>query len=744
MSAQAQAPLLSTKLHAPDPRERIGREALVARLSNAPGARLALIRAPAGWGKSTLLSQWRSGGQGRRGFAWVTLDSSDSDPIRFWAYALEALRTVAPELGSRSLTLLRAPGVDLVSEMLPVLIGELEAFQRPLVIALDEYHQLEGDAVHAGMRRLLDYLPDHVLVAIATRTEPPLQVPRLRARGQLVEVDADELRFSRTEAGVLLNELLGLELADEDVAALHQRAEGWPAAVYLAGLSLRNRADRHEFISRFAGDDRHIVDYLGEEVLADLDPGTRELLLRTSILERVNGPLCDSIAESTGSARKLETLARSNLFVVPLDDRRDWYRYHHLFRACLNAELRLESAELIPELHRRASSWFQRTGEVPEAINHAIAGQDFPTASELLAAHWNEVVSGGGLRTVEMWLMALPERIVIEDARLCLARAWTSFAKGALDAVLPCLEDAEAAPAPKRTLDGTTSVASGAATLRASYWVRIGDFEKTVTYAREALALEHGPWRAISANCLGMASYWLDQNAQARRYLEETIDVGRDLLPLVALVALGMLALMDCESEDWNAVAKRLHQGRQMIESGGLGEYWMTAGVELASGLAAERDGDLALAETLMARSLVLCRRSKAPVEIANALLHLARIHQIQGLDTVAEAEVDEAAMLVHSCPAPGPRIQRLLARVRGSVAGSPRTIRRVTGVEELSARELRVLRLLASDLTQREIGAELYLSLNTIKSHTRSIFRKLGASTREQAVARARELELI
>jgi LuxR family transcriptional regulator, maltose regulon positive regulatory protein len=744
VSAQAQAPLLSTKLHAPDPRERIGREALVARLSDAPGARLALIRAPAGWGKSTLLAQWRSTEQGQRRFAWVTLDSSDSDPIRFWAYALEALRTVAPELGSRSLALLRAPGVDLVGEMLPVLIGELEAFQRPLVLALDDYHQLEGDAVHAGMRRLLDYLPDPVCVAIATRTEPPLQVPRLRARGELVEVDADELRFSLTEAGVLLNQLLGLELADEDVAALHQRAEGWPAAVYLAGLSLRNRADRHEFIERFAGDDRHIVDYLGEEVLADLDPDTRELLLRTSILERVNGPLCDSIAESTGSARKLETLARSNLFVVPLDDRRDWYRYHHLFRACLIAELRLESAELIPELHRRASSWFQRTGEVTEAINHAIAGQDFPAASELLAAHWNEVVSTGGLRTVEMWLMALPERVVMEDARLCLARAWTSFAKGALDEVLPCLADAEAAPAPERPLNGTTSVASGAATLRASYWLRMGDFEKTVTYAREALALEHGPWRAISANCLGTASYWLDQNAQARQYLEATIDVGRDLLPLVALAALGVLALMDCESEDWNAVAKRLHQGRQMIESGGFGEYWMTAGVELASGLTAERDGDLARAETLMARSLVLCRRSQAPVETANALLHLARTHKTQGLDTVAEAEVDEAAMLVRSCPGPGPRIQRLLARVRQCAPRSFRTSRRATGVEELSARELRVLRLLASELTQREIGAELYVSLNTIKSHTRSIFRKLGASTREQAVARARELELI
>jgi LuxR family maltose regulon positive regulatory protein len=744
VSAQAQAPLLTTKLHAPDAGGRIGREALIARLRETDGARLALIRAPAGWGKSTLLSQWRAAEHGRRSFAWLTLDSSDSDPVRFWTYALEALRSVAPELGSRSLALLRAPGVDLVSEMLPVLIDELEAVQAPLVLALDDYHQLEGDGVHAGMRRLLDYLPEDVCVAIATRTEPPLQVPRLRARGQLVEVDADELRFSRTEARVLLNELLDLELVNEDVDTLHQRAEGWPAAIYLAGLSLRNRADRHQFILRFAGDDRHIVDYLGEEVLADLDPDTRELLLRTSILERVSGPLCDAVADTTGSARKLETLARSNMFVVPLDDRRDWYRYHHLFRACLNADLRLARGELIPELHRRASSWFQMTGEVTEAINHAIAGQDFPAASELLAAHWNEVVSTGGLRTVETWLMALPEHVVTDDARLCLARAWTSFAKGALDEVLPCLETAEAAPVPGPLLDGTTSVASGAATLRASYWLRMGDFGKTVSYARDALALEHGPWRAISANCLGTAFYWLDETAGARQQLEATIEVGRELLPLVALFAVGLLALMDCEREDWNAVSGRLHAARQMIDAGGLGEYWMTAGVELAGGLAAEHYGDLREAEMVMARSLVLYRRGQAPVETANALLRLAGVHRRQGHDAVANDEIDEAAMLVRSCPDPGPRIRRRLSQSQARAHARARSTRRPIRVEELSEGELRVLRLLASELTQREIGAELYLSLNTIKSHTRSIFRKLGASSRDEAVAQARDLELI
>jgi LuxR family maltose regulon positive regulatory protein len=325
-----------------------------------------------------------------------------------------------------------------------------------------------------------------------------------------------------------------------------------------------------------------------------------------------------------------------------------------------------------------------------------------------------------------------------------LARAWTSFAKGALEEVLPCLENAEAAPVPGPLLDGTTSVASGAATLRASYWLRMGDFGKTVSYAREALALEHGPWRAISANCLGTAFYWLDETAQARQQLEATIEVGRELVPLVALFAVGLLALLDCERQDWNAVSRRLHAAGQMIEAGGLGEYWMTAGVGLAGALASEHRGDLAGAEMAMARSLVLYRRGQAPVETANALLHLARVHFREGHDALANDEISEAAMLIRSCPDPGPKIERLLSLARGRIHTPARGGPPTTGVEELSEGEFRVLRLLASNLTQREIGAELYLSLNTIKSHTRSIFRKLGVTTREQAVARARELELI
>jgi LuxR family maltose regulon positive regulatory protein len=261
-------------------------------------------------------------------------------------------------------------------------------------------------------------------------------------------------------------------------------------------------------------------------------------------------------------------------------------------------------------------------------------------------------------------------------------------------------------------------------------------------HAREALALEHGPWRAISANCLGTASYWLDDTAGARTHLAETVELGRELVPLVALFALGLLALIDAESGDWTSASRRLHEARRTIEAGALSEYWMTAAVELVAGLAAEHENEILTAETSMARSLVLYRRGQAPVETAGALLHLARVHRRQGLDVVARDETDEAAALVAACPAPGERIMRLIARARRD--SRPRARAGIDRADALSERELGVLRLLATDLTQREIGSHLYLSLNTVKSHTRSIFRKLGVSGREQAVARARELELL
>ena len=363
MSAQAQAPLLATKLHAPDPRDRLGRRPLLDRLTGASRAKLVADPGAGGMGQVDAAgSQWRVAEAGRREFAWVTLDRRDSDPVRFWTYVIESLRLLAPEIGARSLGLVGAPGVDLEAEMVPVLVDELSDLPAPFVVALDDYHLIEGDGVHATLRALLDYLPATVAVAIATRSEPPLPIARLRAHGQLVEVDARALQFSLEESRAFLNGLLGLELADPEVVRLHERTEGWPAGLYLAALSLGDRADRREFVAGFAGTDRHIVDYLMEEVLLAQQPAVREFMVRTSILERMTGALCDAVVGRKDSGAMLERLARSNLFFVELDDRRDWYRYHHLLHACLSAELERGDPALVADLHGRAAAWHLARG----------------------------------------------------------------------------------------------------------------------------------------------------------------------------------------------------------------------------------------------------------------------------------------------------------------------------------------------------------------------------------------------
>jgi LuxR family maltose regulon positive regulatory protein len=319
-------------------------------------------------------------------FAWVTLDRRDSDPVRFWTYVIEALRMISPTIGAGSLALLTAPGVDLAAEMLPVLMDELGDLPAPVVIALDDYHQIEGDAVHATVSALLDYLPPTVSVAIAIRSDPPLPIARLRAHGQLVDIDARALMFSLQEADAFLNGMLGLGLNEADLRRLYERTEWWPAGLYLAALSLRDRPDPGAFVASFTSDDRHIVDYLIEEVLVAQQPAVREFMVATSILERMNGAVSSAVLETTSAAATLDRLARSNLFMVELDDRRNWYRYHHLLHACLSAELAHQEPSLASVLHRRAAGWYLAEGHVSDAIHHTIEAGDHDEARELAAA----------------------------------------------------------------------------------------------------------------------------------------------------------------------------------------------------------------------------------------------------------------------------------------------------------------------------------------------------------------------
>ena len=348
-------------------------------------AKLTLVSAPTGFGKTSLVAQWLSSRTAHdRTVAWIALDPADDQPVAFWTQVLAALQAAAgPTIGESILPLLES-GQPPTEGVLAAVVNELSALPGELDLVLDDYHVIDDPAVHEGMTFLLDHLPPQVHVLITTRADPPFPLARLRARGEMVEIRAEDLRFTAEEASIYLNEVMGLGLGSEDVAALEERTEGWIAALQLAALSMEGRDDIADFVARFTGNDRYIVDYLVEEVLQRLPDEIRMFLLDTCILERLNGPLCDAVAGRSDGKAMLGALERRNLFVVPLDDQRRWYRYHHLFADVLQAHLEDEQPERALELHRRASEWYEREGEWTEAIRHALAARDFERTAELV------------------------------------------------------------------------------------------------------------------------------------------------------------------------------------------------------------------------------------------------------------------------------------------------------------------------------------------------------------------------
>jgi ATP/maltotriose-dependent transcriptional regulator MalT len=356
--------LVWTSLLPPTPRAGlIPREGLQSLLQAGLGGKLCLLDAPAGYGKTTLLAQWSAtAGAGR--VAWVSLDKGHNDPTRFWISVAEAVRTVEPHVGAAALQALQRPSADLDRVVLPSLLNDLSECDSPLVLVLDDYYLVTAATCHQTLSVFLDYLPVGVHVMLATRVDPPLPLARMRARGELTELRVADLRFTDEEAFALLNAAMGLRLAADEVERLVERTEGWAAGLYLAGMSLRGRQDPAGFIAAFHGDNRHVADYLAADVLARQPEEITRFLLRTSVLRRLSGPLCDAVLEAEGSTGILGELERSNLFLVPLDDHREWYRYHQLFGELLRLELGNREAAVIPGLHRRATAWHRSAGDV--------------------------------------------------------------------------------------------------------------------------------------------------------------------------------------------------------------------------------------------------------------------------------------------------------------------------------------------------------------------------------------------
>jgi LuxR family maltose regulon positive regulatory protein len=513
-------PLLETKLSAPRRREGVvSRARLNDRLSHDGWSRLTLVAAPAGFGKTTQIVDWLATSPVPPAIAWLSLDAGDDDPVAYWTYLVAALQRAAPTVGEQARQLLettRAP----IEGVLTSLLNDVGAMPMDVVLVLDDYHLIESPEIHAGMSFLVDHLPPRLHLVIATRIDPPLPLARLRARGGLVELRAADLRFQPDEAAAYLHGSMGLALTDREIEVLDERTEGWIAALQLAGLSLRGRDDVDGFIAGFAGDDRYIVDYLAEEVLQRQPEELQRFLLQTSILARLTGELCDALTRRTDSRAVLHELDRANLFLVPLDDRRRWYRYHHLFADVLRARLLDEMPDQVAVLHRRASEWHAAAGDRSEAIRHALEGGDVDRAGDLIEGSIADMRKGRQEVTLRGWLEALPPDVLRDRPVLGLTLVGTMMQTGRHEGVDERLREAE------RWVEERSDGSGGAdadavrrvrielAMYRAAYALIQGDRATTLVHAQRAIDLSDADehlGRGAGAALSGLA-HWSDGN----------------------------------------------------------------------------------------------------------------------------------------------------------------------------------------------------------------------------------------
>ncbi|MBX2999257.1 MAG: tetratricopeptide repeat protein [Caldilineaceae bacterium] len=519
-------PLLQTKFYIPPPRpDLISRPRLLERLDTGLQAKLMLISAPPGFGKSTLLGDWIAQRNLQERTAWLSLDEGDNDPVRFWRYVIGSLQRVQPEIGRAAQGLfpsLKSPSLESV---VTSLINEITAFPQPFFLVLDDYHLIEKDTIHESLLFLLDHQPPQLHLAITTRADPPLPLARLRVRGSLVEIRTADLRFAPEEARSYLHKTANLDLSPDQIDMLGARTEGWIAGLQLATLSMQGYQDFARFIATFTGSHRYIIDYLSEEVLQRQPASLQSFLLQTSILDRFCAPLCDAITERSEGQQTLVKLEQDNLFLIPLDDERRWYRYHHLFADLLRSRLDVEKSDHLRSLHRRAGEWFEAQNLYSEAVHHFIAAQVWESAAALIERLVDSLWMHGEVNLLLAWLNPLPADLVHRRPRLCLAHAWVSLYNGPLDAVEGWLHRAE------QTVSAADSEILGEiAAIRASTATIRGEAEQATafcTLALQLLPLERRLLRAATVHALGTAYRVSGNIGAALQAYTEAVTVGR-------------------------------------------------------------------------------------------------------------------------------------------------------------------------------------------------------------------------
>ena len=680
--------LLTTKLHVPSPRPGfVPRPRLLGRLDEGLAQQVTLVCAPAGFGKTALLADWAH--RGARSVAWLALDAGDNDPARFWRHCAAALDRVLPGIAERVVPLLGPPAPPSFDGLVTVLVNELagQVEGSEVLLVLDDYHLIEVQQVHASMTFLLEHLPERLHVVLASRADPLLPMARWRARGRLAEVRVADLRFTTAEAGSLLREAVGPDLPEDAVAALVSRTEGWAAGLQLAGLSLRGQSDVAALVASFSGSHRYVLDYLTEEVLERQPESVRGFLLETSVLDRLSGALCDAVTGRTDGQQMLEAIERSNLFLVPLDDVRGWWRYHHLFADLLRARLQQLRPERLRQLHRNAAAWCERHGLVDDAVRHALAADDPVWAARLIERHFDALARGSEGATVRRWIDALPPELVDSRPRLLLARARMALF-GGLEDIEAALDAAERAHAHAADEPFEPSVGPAAsplanvpgtiAALRAYLANQRGDAEAAVRFASQALAeRREGEWMldAIAHGHLSVAEWLRGRLPEATRSVASSIDQLRagGEHDLAAFSCYYLSQLQSAQGRLDTALATH----RQVLEIDVPPDRPVrpVAGVAYV-GMAevAYQRGELDTALRHVTAGITLCRQFVYTLPLAAGLATLAWIRQAEGdaaaaLAAMVEAEQVTPSLGVTTLLNPVPALRARLLLTQGDLA---------------------------------------------------------------------------
>jgi LuxR family transcriptional regulator, maltose regulon positive regulatory protein len=714
--------------HRPSRPPFVPRPRLVSMLRDSTHAPIALVTAPAGYGKTTALLEWEAADE--RPFAWLTLEERHNDPALLIGSIARALNETEP-VDEAVFAALSAPRPNTPGVVVPRLCESLLGARNAVVLVLDDVQVVQSRDTLRPLTGIAESLPSGSTLVLASRDEPAISVGRLRAHRRLVEVTTRDLVMTRSE-GVRLLEAAGLELRPSAAGRLVERTEGWPAALYLAALSLRDADDLDQAIEDFAGDDRVVADYLREEFVCGQPPDRLAFLIRTSVLDRLSGPLCDAVLDGEGSAEILRQLSRSNLLLVPLDRRDEQYRYHALLREMLLSELhRLERGEVM-ELHSRASTWFAEHADVDRAVSHAVAAGDVERAGHLIWARTVSYASAGLETTLERWLSLFSEEQIAATPSLALALATCRLSQGDGAQVerwtataIRLLEESSREDGDALKVAASVIKAAGAAT------DGVARMRDDAARAYELLP-EDSPWRSICRLIEGAALHLTGERERARSKLEEGARRGAAAAPHVQTLCLAQLALLALDEDDLDGAAQVSDQSIEAADRHGLNEYPTSALLFAAAALVRARRGRMALASSDVKRAIQLLGTLSDISPWYEAEVRIAVGRALIQLDDIAgaRAQLADAGRFLNRTPDATVLGDWLEQAWREA---DPAT---TSGRWPLTPAELRVLRFLPTHLSLREIAEELVVSPNTVKTQAQAVYRKLGVSSRTEAVS--------